>query len=188
MAVCYNYFWITLSVFGVGSPVPCRHGACSSPRRRSKVPCGRSVDVAVAEWRQFARLSTTRHVPQFFRHSTHGYFRFRESTSASPGQILSKSGKLFCTYGDLPVFKMVAVCHFAFVGGVFGPPILYCLLCCHRPLKTRTDGIHARVRELGSIDFSTPQPVLYSITLVWNNIWVWNLMELLGNEFYTKCK
>jgi len=49
----------------------------------------------------------------------------------------------------------------------------------HRPLKIRTDSVHARVRELGSIDFSTPQPVLYGITLVWNNIRLWNLMELL---------
>ena len=49
--------------------------------------------------------------PNFFRHSTHfhDYFRFSKSTSASEGQILSKSGKRFRTYGDLTVFKMAAV-------------------------------------------------------------------------------
>ena len=114
-------------------------------------------------------------LPNFFRHSTHfhDYFRFSKSTSASPGQILSKSGKRFRTYGDLTVFKMAAVrqlgfskirnfncrspacqyaspyqilikavkrlriygdksfffkmaavCHFGFIGGVFGPPTM----------------------------------------------------------------
>ena len=42
----------------------------------------------------------------------------------------------------------------------------------HRPLKIRTDVVHARVRKLGSSDFSTPQRVLYGITLVWNNVWL----------------
>ena len=61
----------------------------------------------------------------------------------------------------------------------------HCIFLCtsHTPLKISTDGVHARVRELGSIDFSTPQPILYGITLVWNNIRLWNLMELLRNEF-----
>jgi len=40
----------------------------------------------------------------------------------------------------------------------------------YRPPNIRNDGVHSRVRELGSIDFSTPQPVLYGITLVRNNI------------------
>ena len=35
-------------------------GASGSPRRRSKTPCGRLVDVAVAERRQFARFSRPR--------------------------------------------------------------------------------------------------------------------------------
>ena len=41
---------------------------------------------------------------------------------------------------------------------------------CHRPLKVGTDGVHACVRELVSIDFSTLQPVLYGIILVRNNV------------------
>ena len=44
------------------------------------------------------------------------------------------------------------------------------LVSSHTPLKIRTGGVHARVCELGSTDFSTLQPVLYGITLVWNNV------------------
>jgi len=55
---------LTLSVFGVGSPPSSvrreGQGASGSPRRRSKTPCGRSVDVAVAERLQFARFSSAR--------------------------------------------------------------------------------------------------------------------------------
>ena len=55
---------LTLSVFGVGLPPSSvrrdGQGASGSPRRRSKTPCGRSVDVAVAERLQFARFSSAR--------------------------------------------------------------------------------------------------------------------------------
>jgi len=54
----------TLSVFGVGLPASSvrRDGqsASGSPQRRSKTPCGRSVDVTVAEQLQFARFSSAR--------------------------------------------------------------------------------------------------------------------------------
>ena len=39
------------------------------------------------------------------------------------------------------------------------------LCSVHRPLKIRSDGVHARVRELGSIDFSTPK---YRYEIWWN--------------------
>jgi len=48
--------------------------------------------------------------------------------------------------------------HLEGAGGVCGPqPYLYRYTFVHRPLKIRTDGVHAGVHELGSIDFLTPQ-------------------------------
>jgi len=44
------------------------------------------------------------------------------------------------------------------------PPIKCIVLSDYlsRPVKIRTDGVHARVRELGSIDFSTLQLIFYA--------------------------
>ena len=55
-------------------------------------------------------------LPNFFRHSIqfHDYFRYSKCTSASPGQILSKSGKRFRTYRNLTVLKMAAIRHLKF--------------------------------------------------------------------------
>jgi len=53
------------------------------------------------------------------------------------------------------------------------PPIQYIVLwnCLGRPFKIRTDGIRARVHELGSIDFLTPHLIFYAFC---------------GNIYYTK--
>jgi len=50
-------------------------------------------------------------------------------------------------------------------GGANVHPPIQCIVLwdyLKRHLKIRTDGVHARVHELGSIDFSTPQLIFYA--------------------------